>query len=75
MSANDPKRTVAVIMKASKILIVITLVCGVLSGYGVAVSTGPESLGWHLRAVFGSIGAIAIMALFAIWFMSSDNQK
>ena len=62
-------------MTATKILISITLVCGLVSGFGIAISTGPESLGWQLRMIFGSVGAIAITALFVIWYLSSDYQK
>jgi len=62
-------------MKPNKILIVITVICGVLSGYGVAVSTGPDSLGSYLRAIFGSIGVMTISALFVTWYFSGDRDK
>ena len=63
------------IMTASKILIILVVVCGLLIGYGESISTGHNSTGWYMIMLFRSVGAIAIMTLFVIWFLSRDNQK
>ena len=62
-------------MTPTRLLLVIALVCFVVSSYGIAISNGPDSLGWNLRMFFGSVGAIAVIALFLIWFFSSDRVQ
>jgi len=62
-------------MTASKILIILVVICGLLIGYGESISTGHSSTGWYMIMLFRSVGAIAIMALFMIWYLSPDNQE
>ena len=48
---------------------------GLLIGYGESISTGHNSTGRYMIMLFRSVGTIAIMALFVIWYLSRDNQK